>query len=545
MRRLRIASTSLVPFSFFLALASFAACGGGDDNVSPGGNADASTPIDSSGVDVTTTDSSTPNDASVRDTGTPPQDAAVDANDGGPPIDGVYVDVTNGHDGAPGDGTAAHPYQTISKAASVAVSGKTVVLANGTYPIAGAASLPVGVGIQAASQGNATLTSSSGGTLTFMGSGSLNGVVDNGLDLVVSTGTVTISGTQFTGFADPPGVNESAINILGTGHVVVTPNGLSNYITGTEASFAYLSGSATLEIDGGTFSGLTANSFNGSGAINANGTSQVTLDGVTVSNGLTAALLMQGSSTLVMKNNSLITNTDDSVGTVHGSIVLTGTPTVTIDGSSITHSPGYGIFGSGTTGGTITVKNGAIIDTSHSNAIYAPAAAIVLNAGHITNGTTDGLQIDMAQTLTTSSASSINGNLGNGIKVATTAGVISIFGTQIMNNSGNGISGNVSTTAAIDLGDATPGGNTIQNNLASGLNLTAANAAATNYSISAIGNTWNASTQTADATGKFPAATTLTATAGAPIPATVIVKPNVSLVESTGGGASFSVVLAP
>jgi hypothetical protein len=120
-----------------LALA-VAACGANADN----GGVDAGSTMDGAGGDATTNtgDSASAGDAASGD--------AASASDGSVPTGPVYYVATTGSDSNSGK-DVDHPFLTITKAASVAVAGDTVVIRAGVYresvtlPHSGAAGSPI------------------------------------------------------------------------------------------------------------------------------------------------------------------------------------------------------------------------------------------------------------------------------------------------------------------------------------------------------------------------------------------------------------------
>ena len=130
----------------------------------PDGGGDASVAVTSeAGIDA-----STGAGGSAGGSGTDASDGAVTAADagadaeGGMPFHGIYTSVGGDDTGA---GTSASPYATLGKAASMAKSGDTIVLQDGTYPISGAAvAIPAGVNLKAENPGLATLQGAATGT---------------------------------------------------------------------------------------------------------------------------------------------------------------------------------------------------------------------------------------------------------------------------------------------------------------------------------------------------------------------------------------------
>jgi hypothetical protein len=412
---------------------------------------------------------------------------------------GLYVDVTNGQDVAPGDGTAAHPYKTISKAGSVAVSGQTIYPLAGNYPLQTAGvHLADGVGIEAVTPGTVTLAPTSGDSygLTFAGSGFAHGIALSSAYINVSAGTVNLDGVQFANVSDGGSANAAGINVSATGHVIVTPGALSSYTAAAVSSFAYVAGSGQLEIHGGALDNGGPNPADGSALISASGTARLLLDGVTIDSAKTSAIGLGGTPTVTLQNGTVI-NACAGTGGSHWSVnVNNGSPTIVIDASTIKASPGAGIYVNGGAAPSLTLRNGAVVETSSGPGIEYQALSA-----------TGTLTLDHAI---------ISGNSGAGITMGSGTHTVTMRSTQIINNTGEGFDADPSPGSVIDLGtSASPGGNTFTGNaaaVAGSANVDfVTGLTAADLVINAIGNTWDPTANGADATGHFPAATTLSA----------------------------------
>jgi hypothetical protein len=412
----------------------------------------------------------------------------------------LYIDVTNGHDGAPGDGTAAHPYQTVGKAGSVATNGQTIYALAGSYPLQNAAvNIADGVGVEAVSAGTVTFAAASGTSpgLTFVGSGFVHGIAMDNAFINVSAGTVKLDGVQFANIADSGSSNASGINVSATGHAIVTPGGLASYLGAAVSSFAYLSGSGQLEVHGGALNGAGPNAFDGSALIGVTGTSQLLLDGVTIDSARTSAIVTGGNPQVTLQNGTLIRASAGTGGSAWSFNVNNGAPTVVIDHSTITASPSVGIYVNGGSTPSLTLRNGAVVEKSAQQGIY-------FQGGPGSSGT---LTLDNAR---------ISDSGSSGVSLGDSAYTVTMRGTQIINNTGDGFGASLEAASVVDLGSgSTAGGNTFSGNAAAStveanVDLTA-DLSTADLKVNAIGNTWDPTANGADSAGLFPAGTTLSA----------------------------------
>jgi hypothetical protein len=435
---------------------------------------------------------------------------------------GLYIDAVNGHDGAPGNGTAGNPYQTVAKAGSVATTGETIYALAGSYTLqTSAVNLADGVGVEAITYGTVTFAPASGNSygLTFAKSGFVHGIVMKSSFVNVSAGTVAIDGVQFSNIADPGTTGASGINVSATGIAVVTPGGLTNYLGASISSYASLVGAGQLEIHGGALNNAGANAFDGSALISAQGTAQLLLDGVTIDNALTSAIVTGATPQVTLENGTLISASAGHGGSAWSLNINNGSPTFIIDNSTITGSPATGIYVNGGSTPSLTFRNGAVVEKS-------VGAGITFQGG----GGTSTLVFQNAR---------ISQNGAGGVALAGGIYNLTMRGTQIIDNVKDGLSGTPLPGSVIDLGTgATAGGNTFSGNAvsaasSSNVNLSASLSAA-DLTVSAIGNTWDPTANGASDAGVFPDATTFSA------PPTVSGK-NVQLTQS--GTVTFHLLM--
>jgi Right handed beta helix region len=458
---------------------------------------------------------------------------------------GTYIDAVNGSD-TTGDGTPGKPFQTLAKVGTVAASGKTIYAFPGTYALqVTAVNVAAGVGIEAVNPGTVTFSGGSGSYgITFAGAGFLRGVKMDHAFVNVGAGLVAIDATQFTGLPDQGSANSAGINVSGTGHVVLTPGALTSYGDNTTASLGYLSGSGQLEVRGGALLTSAANVFSSVALFNVNDTSQLTLDNVKLDGLKTGAVLAQGSSTVTLQNGTLIHASAQASGPFRQAITVTGSPTVILDASSITATPGVGIAASANvTAPVVTLRNGATIDAATSLGVsFAGTGTLTLDNAHITNCGDSGVDLESG-VLITKAGTVVSGNkVGINPRIGAMTS-ITLRGTQVINNVNDGLLGALAATSTTDLGTAaSPGGNTFAGNgaanaAASNVNLSVSLAAA-DLTINAVGNTWDPNANGADATGHFGAGTTFSA------PPTVSGK-NVRLAQSGTATSHLLLVATP
>ena len=577
----RPARTSLLAPIVLLAL--FAACVNNNNDVGSdagssapdGGGSDSSPnplpPVDSGAPDATLVDSAAPDtgapdaggdaaaatdaadagaatDAADAGSAADAADAAADAADAGV---GTYVDAVNGSD-TTGTGTPLAPFKTIAKAATVATSGMTIRLAAGTYT-GSTTSIADGVGVEALTPGQATIAAGSAfpgsySLLTFAGSGSLGGVVMNGVYTHMSAGTVTVAGVRFDNIIDNGnGISDAGLMLSGTAHVILTPGGLTNYFGASSSILATITG-GFLEVHGGTVDSSVVSPFSARGVIAMNAGS-VLFDAVTISNSKNGGIYAGGTANVTVQNGSLLSNCQSS--TTPAGITQDGTPTITVDNSTITGSGGYGIGERNPSTSIITVRNNTVITASATGGILIGSGTLILNGASVTNNTGDGIDVGAATLDATNSV--ISGNTLTGISSNAGNGHITLRGTQISGHPRNGIyvvanpgapDAGAAASAVVDLGTpASAGGNTFTGNGTSAgtwanLDLLSTPLASpvTYY---AVGNTWSANVQTADAAGHFPSPTTFTASSASNVSGTNI------LMNHYGTGGSVSVVMTP
>ncbi len=425
-----------------------------------------------------------------------------------------FVDETNGLDA--NICSSALPCKTIAKAMTGIPSGATVYLADGifSYGVQPDITIPDGVTLRAIHPGAAVIQ---GRNVNAVGSATINGVVLGmkpspyiacaSLSASASMGSpmLTLVGVQLSECAN--------IAIAGTVKAVMSPGilvggaytaNLNGYITPIQ-----LSGTAELLIQGGTIDGNnTGQPSYGGGFLIVQGSSKLTLDAVTIKNYKAQALVLADSSNIVLQNNTLIDHvggTGDCVASA--AIVIGGAGSFSMDHSVLSNTPGVGVcVASLPTNPTLNFVQSTITKTA--GAAISSAYGFVGTAATIT---ADGLSLlnnvyGIHWVGTASSSFDLNNLTVTG---STQSGVVlwgaSSFKLRGSNLSSNAISGlEMYETVAADLGTtASPGGNTFTQNVGSNL----ASHVSSGITVNAVGNTWLASEQSADANGHYAAST--------------------------------------
>lgn len=433
-----------------------------------------------------------------------------------------FVDPTTGLD--TNSCAQAAPCLTVAKAMTGAPAGSTVYLADGSYSrnTQPDATIPNGVTLRATNAGAAVLA---GMVLTATGSAVINGVVVGPgpggsctlINAISATGTPTLAltGVQFR--------CEGGTTIGGKVKAVMTPGTLIGgvYTAGLPgASYPIISinGTAELLIQGGVIDGNNTGAGYNGGLLNATGNSKLTLDAVTVKNRKSVALALDGSSSAVLQNGTLIDNAG-AAGTFSGAIHMVSTGSLTMDHAQISNGPGSGIW----VDMLATAPTLNFIQSTIANNLAAGIVSGFGSVGTPVTITADGLSLSNNKygiywsgaggTSFDLRNSTISGNTAIGIWVvdAPVGASLKLRGSTVSGNTSDGLS--LTGTLAVDLGTlADPGGNTFAGNGTTGLH----SVVAAGQTVNAIGNTWGANEPAAgtipatNALGKYPAGTVVT-----------------------------------
>ena len=433
-------------------------------------------------------DAAEPGDASIADA---PGDVAIDSADAAALHD-VYVDPTNGLD--TNVGTAALPFKTIRKASTVVPAGSTVWLADGTY--------------NAANQGGATPLALPDGARVSAKNVGL--AILDGLQVVANGASNAVAGVVFKSGA----AGAATLAAAGATKVTLTQSSFTGLLP--SSGVVVIGDAAELVIVGGTFDGA-GGGVEGFGyqLIGATGTSKLTLDGVTMKNFQASAIGVNGGSSttpvvVLLKNGTVL----DTIGTADncasgGSIVLTKNVSLTVDASEIKNAKTAGICVRNGTASQVhvTLQNGAKLTNDVNGIRSEPGTGsemtLVVNGATFTSNISAGIFFDGSGSfdITASTAT------GNGSGISVNAGLPLAVKMRQSTSANNTFAFSANGTAlTLDLGTvASPGANTFTGNTTSGLQL----GIPAGQTATAVGNTWNAGLQSADAAGHYTAGTSV------------------------------------
>jgi hypothetical protein len=439
---------------------------------------------------------------------------------------------SNSNDGL----SAATAYKTLTKAMSTVGANGTVWLANGSYPPENSPAnanwqltVPAGITVRAATDGGATL----GFGLLFAGSGGARGLVFDGVNpgqdmsgIEATAGTVALRNLAFSNIgsaiAGPGGFGaRAAIKARGTAVLTLDLDDANAVVFGGgvyNAVLAYESGQLT--INGGRIAptAVWCNSENCWGQFRTGGSAQLTLNGMTLA---------------VMKSNAV------SGTAAQPQFLLQDTSKVTIAGATITQT------GTGTQWrdlalplGTSTLAiNSSTVGSTFKNLVGLRSGLPSVRLSQVTvNGVfTDNVigrtdfatSVAAAVSLTNSSFSSFNGS-GAVLNLEHGGSLIALGSSFSGNARAINLAGTTSTyTVTVGQSSFTNNGNcarpgcyalALEGAAGSSFNLGTAASPGTNTftaptaatgvvvkagSVSAVGNTWAAGLQGANASGQY------------------------------------------
>ena len=442
----------------------------------------------------------------------------------------LFFDVANGADTNPC--TAAAPCRSLGTSLNRAAPGTTFTLADGVYGATseghGSLTIPDGAIVRAAHPGAATLASL---LVNVPGSATFDGVVI-GPEGPAATYCGAIAASPDSGNATLTliGVFSNCVkwlNLSGNVKATMTPGALPGgvYTTGitgagspiNTSQWVSFGGGAELLVTGGVVEGSHAGSAFPAAAgvfyLPVHGT--LTLDGVTVRNWPFPAFFATASA-LTLKNGTVIDNVGDPASAT-GCVILTGNrdASLTMDQATVSNAPGNGICVDANTlnaikpaiqltNSTITHVAGAAI-RSHVGgavgpAIVADGLALTANGWGIYWDGGSGTTMDL-HNVTITGSTVIAAGAGIYFDMLQSPASFKLRASTVSGNAGDGVSLTDTAGGVVDLGiSLDPGGNTIAGNGAIGIHLGTFGAAAV---INAIGNTWKASVQGADAGGHY------------------------------------------
>ncbi len=368
-----------------------------------------------------------------------------------------FTDPANGLD--TNVGTQTQPLKTIKEALARMDTGaiKTTVLLAGTYSEASGETwvytIPNSVTLKGNSAGVILQSTTKKAGFTFKQGATLSDLALTGFGtaLTANTGSQTLTRLAFSN-------NEYALQLSGNAASALQDSSSSGAYTSIQAA-----GLSTVNVTGGSFGGT-------SNALTLQQSATASLTNVDISSG---GFDTGGSSTLSL-NQVKVHDVDSYVIYVRDSATL-----LNIEASSFYDNTGNASVI--LTNGIVNINNTSF--SKNGTAIGASGGSITLTKSVVINNRSYGI------TTSKGVAFKMRGSTvaGNGSGSGSNATGISID----------------DATAGIDLGTASdPGGNTIQDNGGSSYpNLAVSGSSA---KVQAAGNTWNASTQGADAAGRYP-----------------------------------------
>lgn len=449
----------------------------------------------------------------------------VTVNVSAPAANEVFVNAASGSDSNPG--TAAAPFKTLAKAFTTA-GGGTVWLQNSAFTPATEGvsnafigrTVPAGTAIKAVSDGGVSI----GFTLQFPNGGSISGVnfdVSSAGRVLASGGTVTIERPQWIKLGTSN--LDHGIVVSGTAQVFLDPKGVAahNYAPVGMSGFATVADSAELTVNGGVIDRNTGAAL--ASAFKVTGGAKLTLANVTIANTALAwasanpAIDVAGITSTVTLTNSTIDLAGQGgpcIGQDAGAGPVAA-PGITLQGATLKNCNGGGMqLREGTP--TVVATNSTIAPGTLAN----PGVLGAIVAGQIGFDGVTNMYARPNITLTnvSISTSGLGVSLNNGGTLAVNGGAIdagaqvavnlagakpyaltvrnaTIAGADALRLAGDG-------TSSFDLGTlAAPGNNTL-----AATSTRVRVSVAANVTVSAVGNTWGANLQGADAQGKYTTA---------------------------------------
>jgi hypothetical protein len=432
----------------------------------------------------------------------------------------LYVDAATGADTNPC--TQAAPCKSLTKAMAGSPAGATFLLADGLYTPdtegGGGINIPDGATLQAIHPGAATLATLA---TNVIGSATLNGIVIDRKGTGFGCGGINAGSSTGAPTLTLIGVFSNCTNWLSlTGKVkaTMTPGALPGgaYTTGLPAGatqWARTNGASELLIQGGMLDGHgSGNAYPQAALLGAGGTSTLTLDAVTVRNWPQAALSAEGGNIVLRNGTQVDTVGKAGVACNTGSAMLVGGQSgrLTMDHATLSNAAGAGVcvlnnFSTSLnnslqlTQSTITQSGGAAIQNESTQGV---GAVITADGANLTNNAygifwtgRTGTSFDLRNS--TVSGSTVAGGIGIYIYFAESSS-LKLRGSTVSGNAQYGVE--IDGNLAADLGSQIdPGNNTFTGNALAGLR----SMAATGQFVDAVGNTWLANQQGADANGHY------------------------------------------
>jgi hypothetical protein len=424
------------------------------------------------------------------------------------PFHGLYVGTT-GSD-TTGDGSVGSPFASLTKAVATAKAGDTIVFLAGTYTVLGkqiaTTVIPDGVNLMAEAPGAVTL--SGDGNATFFklaGSSQIEGFKFNSFQSVVefvdgptATGTLTIKDSSFKS------CSYRCLNLSGT--TTTNIQLADDAVLGDSGpNFALVDNQASLQVTGGIFQ-----FYQGGNVINATADASVTLDHTTFVDCTSLSLMldMRAAAHLSHVNMAVLAS---------GLITQKGQSSLTIADSDLSVSPpsatGQCIRLEMDGVGSIEITDSKLHDCNGGFSGALPKS-LTLTRVEIYSMKFGGLDLTGGAGSVGASVFITDSNFhdfaGPSLRINNGANdtKLKVRGTKFLNNTGaNSDTVVLQTSLGSDLDFGTlaePGGNTFANN---NVNNTALRLGVNGWAMTAnaVGNTWIAGVQGADAQGHYAA----------------------------------------
>lgn len=429
--------------------------------------------------------------------GTTSQDVSVVV-----PPSALFVNPSTGDDTFAG--THAQPFRTLTHALSLVQAKQTVMLAGGTYGKANAETWPLEVPSE-------VTVYAADGTAILDGANSLKGLnLQNNAKLenltiqhfksaiAVTDATVSLVNISLV-------TNFQAISLSGKTQATLTEltfagNGMGMAMlenaqaTVTKLNFQSgnagikLSDNSSLTLTGGVFNNL-GNGCNAEAGIVMLGSSSASISGLTWDAGTLAALQLKDTAKATLNGNT-INGVKPDLCVTPASVIAADSSTLTMTNDTIKNGNGAGVSVSGS---STVVLNELSVKNQSSSGVLVTGGTLAVNSGTFSNNPT-GLEANAGTTTIIGASFSQNTNLGLDAKATAVIHAHTSLFTQ------NGVFG-LRIAVPADLGSSfQPGLNTIQGNSDGGLQIPLS---LNGFTVNAVGNTWNANQQGADAQGQY------------------------------------------
>jgi len=426
---------------------------------------------------------------------------------------GLYVDPASGDDTNPG--TDASPLRTITRATQLATAGESIFLKDGVYgagePRPGnCIVIPPAVSVRAVRPGRARMVAvaAARGCALSVSDGLVEGIEfqDYEIALQFLSGTTTVRGVRVEG-------SDFAFALRGTARVTVSDPVVTGYVnTAFGVAIGVVEEQSLLTVQGGVFEGATT----GIAMFMVRGDAQLVLEGTVLRDNARNAVRVSDSASLLLRDVTIDNCGRAAPGADMSSIFmgsLNSAPvratSLRMERSRIVRAPGNGIgvvyYGNRASNIEVRLFDSAVTDSGRRGlfvnpiAMADPALVITLEIQSSTVSRNAGGGI-----LAGLSALDIRASLfsGNDVEIGASfhPSSLRVHDSTFVDSE---ITVSPGMSSACDLGTAAvPGANVFR---PSGMMMTALRLDAP-VSCTAVGSTWLAMVQGADANGRYPAA---------------------------------------